>query len=209
MRRPVQTNLMVLTWDWGTSSRLTAGNITPGNTRRSFIMRNIIFGLTLLLILPHPGFAQGVYLAPEDFVAQAFDTAPPKPKFIWFTGDIKKQASAILGHKPGSLRTRYWQQQRRSVWILEEIGKEQPITTGIIVHAGKIERIKVLIFRESRGWEVRRDAFVQQFANATLTKQQQLNKNIDGISGATLSVRALKKLARLALYLDSTLHAKD
>ena len=34
-------------------------------------------------------------------------------------------------------------------------------------------------------------------------------KYIDGISGATLSVRAMKKLARLALYLDAEARKQD
>ncbi|PSQ91940.1 MAG: FMN-binding protein, partial [Proteobacteria bacterium SW_6_67_9] len=49
--------------------------------------------------------------------------------------------------------------------------------------------------------EVRREVFLEQFEGATLTDDRQLDHSIDGISGATLSVRALTKLARLALYL--------
>jgi uncharacterized protein with FMN-binding domain len=97
---------------------------------------------------------------------------------------------------------RYWTRDHRSAWILEEIGKEQPITTGIVVQGGRIERIKVLIFRESPGWEVRHDFFTEQFKAAGLTEKHGLDRHIDGISGATLSVRALTRLARLALFLD-------
>jgi hypothetical protein len=63
--------------------------------------------------------------------------------------------------------------------------------------------VKVLIFRESRGWEVRYPFFTDQFKDATLTAERNLDRKIDGISGATLSVNALTKLARLALFLDS------
>ncbi|MBE9539475.1 MAG: FMN-binding protein, partial [Proteobacteria bacterium] len=43
-----------------------------------------------------------------------------------------------------------------------------------------------------------------QFNSAKLEagKSYSLDKNIDGITGATLSVRALKKIATLALYCD-------
>jgi len=30
----------------------------------------------------------------------------------------------------------------KTVWILDEIGKEKPITVGIVVDDGKIERVK-------------------------------------------------------------------
>jgi len=49
--------------------------------------------------------------------------------------------------------------------------------------------------------EVRYPFFTDQYKDASLQKDKQLDRTIDGISGATLSVRALTKLARLALYL--------
>ena len=68
---------------------------------------------------------------------------------------------------------------------------------------------KVLVFRESRGWEVRHPFFTDQFRDAGLTGELALDRNIDGISGATLSVRALSRLARLALYLHTVIPAGD
>lgn len=144
-----------------------------------------------------------VYQAPEDFLQETFQGRPPDPAVIWLTGERKKVVSEILGHRYPSLRVRYWAEGSRSAWILEEIGKEQPITTGVVVNNGHIEIIKVLEFRESRGWEVRHTFFTDQFKEARLDEKSQLSRNIDGISGATLSVRAMKKMATLALYLDS------
>jgi hypothetical protein len=69
------------------------------------------------------------------------------------------------------------------------------------VNENALESIRVLAFRESRGWEVRYPFFTDQFSGIQLTPDRQLDRTVDGISGATLSVRALKKLARLALYL--------
>ena len=97
---------------------------------------------------------------------------------------------------------RYWQSGDRSVWILNEIGKEQPITFGVVIQAGKIERVKVLAFRESRGGEIRHPAFTQQFKDATLVGKA-LDRHIDGVSGATLSVWAMTAVTRLALYLET------
>jgi hypothetical protein len=107
-----------------------------------------------------------------------------------------------MGHDLGVLRLKYWEKEGRTAWILEEIGKERPITAGVVVNDGKIERINVLTFRESRGWEVRYPFFTDQFSDATLKEDKQLDRHIDGISGATLSVKAMTKMARLALLLD-------
>ena len=160
--------------------------------------------LFIFLLLITTGIhAKGIYQTNDAFVAEAFDHPPPSPQFVWFTGELKTEVARILEHRPTTLRTRYWQQAARTVWILEEIGKEKPITVGIIVNKQQIEQVKVLAFRESRGWEVRREDFTKQFIDTQLNDNKQLTKPIDGISGATLSVSALTRLARLALYLDS------
>ena len=66
-----------------------------------------------------------------------------------------------------------------------------------------LKQLKVLTFRESRGDEIRHDFFSKQFTLATLTKDKALSQQIDGITGATLSVRATTKVARLALWLNT------
>jgi len=71
----------------------------------------------------------------------------------------------------------------------------------VIVNNGKLEKVKTLIFRESRGWEISENFFTQQFINRTLTSNNQLDKQIDSITGATLSVRAVEKVTRIALLL--------
>lgn len=127
---------------------------------------------------------------------------------LWLKDEIKTDSTEILGHPYPGLRIRYWLQEPRSAWILEEIGKEKPITVGLVVNGGKLEKVRILAFRESRGWEVRHPFFTRQFDGVGLTADQQLDHDIDGISGATLSVRALEKLARLALYFDRRIHTQ-
>jgi len=156
-----------------------------------------------LAIVSSPGLGAEVYLAPEKFLAESFGASPPKPSILWIAGDTRDAVERILGHSAGALRVRYWSQEGRTAWILEETGKTEPITTGIVVDRGAIARISVLVYRESRGWEVRYPFFTDQFKGATLNAMRELDRNIDGISGATLSVRALTRLARVALLLDA------
>lgn len=151
-------------------------------------------------------YAKGTYQPPDEFVKQAFDGQPPAASIVWIKGKLREQIDDILQHRFDSKRVRYWQLGERSVWVLNEIGKKKPITVGIVIDGDKISQLKVLVFRETRGWEVRYPFFSQQFNNVSLTEQQQLSEYIDGISGATLSVRALKKLARIALLLNRTIN---
>jgi hypothetical protein len=166
--------------------------------------------LLLLLVLGTNVSARGVYQTPDDFLAEVFAGTPPQASVIWLRGEVRTTIAGILGHDYPALRIRYWGSEKRTAWILEEIGKEKPISVGLLVDDDTLRNIRVLEFRESRGWEVRHSFFTDQFNGARLTVGHELDRSIDGISGATLSVRALKKLARLALYLHSqTPYAHD
>jgi hypothetical protein len=158
--------------------------------------------LTFLAMLAATRICAGEsYQTPDAFLRETFADATPAPEVMWLKGDIKEATAAILGHPYPGLRIRYWGKDARTAWILEEIGKEKPITVGLVVGPDGMELLRVLEFRESRGWEVRYPFFTDQFGGIGLTADRQLDRHIDGISGATLSVRALQKLARLALYL--------
>lgn len=146
---------------------------------------------------------EDVYQAPEAFLAESFDGAPPAPAVLWLTKPMREDIKRILGHDFGALRVRHWSSGTRSAWILDEIGKVKPITTGVVVADRRIERLKVLIYRESHGWEVKQPFFTERFHDAARTPDGELDRPIDNIAGATLSVNALKRLAALALYLDT------
>lgn len=165
------------------------------------------FLLLLLLVVPASLYALGTYQAPEDFIQETFAGGKPAAKTVWITDSMQPEIQRILGHPFAPRRVRYWQVGGRSAWVLEEVGKEEPITTGIVVNDGKIEQVRVLVYRESRGDEVRYPRFTGQFTGAGLKGNQELDRVIDVISGATLSVNALTRLARLALYLDSQAQA--
>lgn len=148
---------------------------------------------------------RGVFLTPTDFLQHAFDITPATETY-WFTPESRKIAEAIVQHKL-PLRLHYYQAGNRSAWILEEIGKELPITIGIAIEQGQVQLVRVLEYREVRGGEVRYDFFTRQFLHAALIEpEQKLDKSIDGISGATLSVRAMNKTVRLALFLDQQIN---
>ena len=154
-------------------------------------------------------YATGTYQMPDEFVRTAFKQQTPEAKIIWIKDKLRNQVENILQHKHAVKRVRYWIKGHRSVWILDEVGKKKPITAGFIIDENKISEVKVLIFRETRGWEVKYPFFTRQFKQLHLTEDNILSQSIDGISGATLSVRALKKLARIALLLNKEIHRND
>lgn len=115
----------------------------------------------------------------------------------------------MLGHDYPAMRLRYWCQAERSAWVLEEIGKELPITVGVIVDKDYIQSLRVLTYRENRGGEVASPSFSDQFNGGSLDTSGELDAKIDGISGATLSVHALTRLANIALFLHTESGCSD
>ncbi len=150
-----------------------------------------------------------IYKSVGDFLNESFaETGQPPPRQLWMNKELQKSATSILGHKFSRARIRYWQREQRSAWVIDEIGKEMPITVGIVVQGDHIVKVEILAFRESRGGEVRYPFFTKQFDEVGLKGGLLLDKNIDGVSGATLSVRAVKNVSRLALLFHSETQAR-
>ena len=175
----------------------------------SVIRNKLSVLLVFAMLLPALATAESVYETHAEFLNRAFGESPPEPGIIWLSGERKSTVRQLLGHDYPALRLRYWCQAGRSAWVLEEIGKELPITVGIIVENDYIKNLRVLTYRENRGGEVSTPSFTDQFNHIERLENGALNTKIDGISGATLSVQALTRLASMALYLDSSTGCKD
>ena len=227
----MERKTIVSTWELDTSSNgVTAAFVhisVSGRTRSGVGKPTPVFsfswprtgggrgprlGLVVLiswLFLVPPAASEDVYQSREDFLSEAFAGDVPKAKTLWIKKGMRERINQIMKRTYKLLRVRYWQRGDRTAWILEEIGKVKPITTGLVVDGGSLERIKVLIYRESHGWEVRHAFFTDQFKGVRLSDGKRLNKSIDGISGATLSVNALTNLGTIALYLHEFVMAKN
>jgi len=160
----------------------------------------------LVLLVSAAVWADTTLLAPEAFLRETFGDAAPKPQVLWLDDAAQVKLKIALGHAYPQARLRYWRAAGKTAWILDEIGKEYPITAGFVVIADhaqhSVDSARVLIYRESRGDEVRYPAFLKQFQGAQL-HDEQLDKSIDGISGATLAVGAMRRMAQAALVLDA------
>jgi len=148
-----------------------------------------------------------------EFVSKQQPSSTFQTKTLWLKKEIQSNISNILNHKYPKLRLRYKINDEpntpTSVWYLNEIGKERPITFGVSIKNNRVQMIRVLEFRESRGFEISIPEFATQFENIGLNNSQQLDRNIDGITGATMSVSAMKKISRLAIFLHKYILTKS
>jgi hypothetical protein len=181
-------------------------------TNKSKYLRITITALILLSFQSVTGLASAskevTYLSKSDFLELAYPNNNAELKAVWVKGELKNELSKILGHDYSALRIRYWRHGQRFAWILEEIGRDKPITLGFVIDEMKIEQFRLLVFRESRGNEIRLPGFSAQFKGIELDHKNNLNRHIDGISGATLSVNAARKLAAVSLKLTQHVSQK-
>jgi len=144
------------------------------------------------------------YETPDAFLAEAFGSAPPAAQMLELDAGKQSQVAAVFGRPYPQSRLRYWRAGGRSAWILDDLGKQgyQLTTAGFVVKGGEIDFARVLIYRESRGEQVADPSFLKKLSGLR-PNGNGLNREVDGISGATLSVKMMQRMARTALTLDS------
>lgn len=93
--------------------------------------------------------------------------------------------------------------------ILNEVGKEEPITFIVgITPQFRVKKVALMVFRETRGWEVEDARFTGQFRGKSEKDPLMVNADIVGVTGATLSSRAFCKGTKKALVLCEAFYRK-
>jgi len=185
---------------------------------RNFYL-TFFFGLVSFVFLSTFAFAEEekkfqlqVYLTKK----QAFEIAFPgadeiKKERLWLTKEEIRAIEEIYMYKIYETRFTFYTgikngKSMGSMLIDNIIGKSFPITFMTVLNTdGTVRDVEIMVYREPQGWEVRYKSFRSQFYG----KDTSSNSNeILSISGATLSVRAIKSgvykamAAYKILYLD-------
>ena len=93
--------------------------------------------------------------------------------------------------------------------VQNTIGKHKPMTYMVGVDGqGSISDIELLVFRESRGSEIRQKRFNSQYEGKTVLDPVRINKDIINISGATMSVRSMSAGIKRVLVLVDEFYLK-
>lgn len=150
------------------------------------------------------------YLTAEEALPRLFpDAVQSQPRTVTLTEAQQKQIRSTSG-----VRQR-WQGQK--VWrvegadgplgwmILDDVvGKHEFISYAVgISDQGRVRGIEILSYRETYGGEVRDQGWRGQFIGKSAADRLKLGKDIDNISGATLSCRNLTDGVRRLLALQA------
>jgi len=142
------------------------------------------------------------------FLAEAFEGNPPISDILILDPEMKTIMGRFLTDSRIDDIYTYWTQDKRTVWFINRMGKEKPISIGILIDNETISRIQILRYREERGWEIKLPHFLDQFNGFQFHPSLGASRTIDSISGATISVDAVTDSAKLALQLESQLRAQ-
>lgn len=149
------------------------------------------------------------YLTIEAARAAVFpDASAFKEHPISITPQLEARIAARINAKVGSSGLRIWEARlgaRRLGWTVLDrvIGKHDLITYMVALDPkGTVIRVDILEYRENYGGEVRNRRWLAQFIGMRANAPLRINREIQNISGATLSSRHLTSgVARiLAIY---------
>jgi Na+-translocating ferredoxin:NAD+ oxidoreductase subunit G len=164
--------------------------------------------LGLLLVGSGAARAETTYYTPRALLAEFF----PKSERVTFrTFGIDRSLKARLVQRLGYAPAR----DRYTIFIAtthghldgyavidDEPGLHQPITFATrLSPRGAVERLEIMVYREPRGDEVRDARFCKQFEGKTAQDPLRLNRDIDAVSGATVSSASMASGVRRAAIL--------
>jgi FMN-binding domain len=96
------------------------------------------------------------------------------------------------------------------IFLLDVVGQSQPITFAVgVKQDGALQDLQVMVYREPHGDEIREKRFRAQFAGKKLQDPLVVGKDIDAISGATISSSSAAYAARKGLALADLLRRRS
>ncbi|HEX9592634.1 MAG TPA: FMN-binding protein [bacterium] len=158
------------------------------------------------LLVAVPAHADRVYLSVEQALANAFsEGVTVARKVVWITAEqaaeIERRAGSPL---PRRVVQAYEGKRVGEVvgyaFVDDVIGKTEPITYMVTIAPDvTVTRLDLLVFRETHGYEIERASWRDRFRGLRLGSDLRVGREIDKITGATLSCRAVTEGVRRLL----------
>jgi Na+-translocating ferredoxin:NAD+ oxidoreductase RnfG subunit len=197
-------------------------------------MRLFFFSLVLLIVSSVPARAERIwdsdlkrFLTDQELaIAEAFMSEEEGVKIMLPKSErVRKDVIKLSPEKKAQIEERIgWKfpEQSFEVYIGETgnqidgyalvqntIGKHKPMTYMVgIDNKGQVSDVELLVFRESRGSEIRQKRFNAQYEGKTVLDPVRINKDIINITGATMSVRSMSAGIKRVLVLVDEFYLK-
>lgn len=149
-----------------------------------------------------------VYLTLDQAPKALFPGAQIERKDVASTPEFRDKLKANLGRLQPTVWERSYatftaRQNNDTIGyavVVDEIGKVSPITLIVSVTPDfKARDVAVMVYREIRGGEIAQRRFLAQYKGKRSTDPIRLDRDIVGITGATLSVQGANRAVHKAL----------
>ena len=166
----------------------------------------------VVLIAPAPVLGGQTYLREADAAHAIFpeSTASARRSLDLSEAEVASLSKA-LGRRIDARSYRYLEVNAEKgpvgfIFMLDVIGESFPITFAIGVTVdGALQDVQVMVYREPQGEAIQEKRFRRQFVGKRSKDPITLDKDIDAISGATISSRSATFAARKGLLLAEVL----
>ena len=163
-----------------------------------------LLGIAGLAMMVHPIVAQArIYVSVEQAQQLLFQNQRLTKHPIIVTNDLQEKMRVASSIRYPFVGERIWRGHDGSWLIIDEVvGKHEMITYAVgIAPNGSVKGIEILEYVESYGYEVADSQWRQQFIGKTANDPIKLNRDIQNISGATLSSKHLTDGVKRVLIL--------
>ena len=172
------------------------------------MMMKIVLIVLLLTLGNSPAQAKGNYFTTKTMLKEFFPSSK-RVTYSRFTpsGAVRKAVANRLGYPLANKSYIFYVAMTGHTidgyaFIDNEKGQHQPITFAVkLSTSGTILRQEIMVYREQRGDEVRDPRFRKQFQGKNVDDSLRIGKDIDTISGATISSKAISRGVKRALVL--------
>lgn len=173
---------------------------------------NKLITLSAVAFVATPIFAQAkIFVGIEQAQKILFPNKQLHKNPIIITEDLQTKLKNVSSVNHPFKGDRVWKTSDDGWFIVDEVvGKHEMITYAVAINsAGLIQGIEVLEYVESYGYEVGDANWKKQFISKSANDQIKLNKDIQNISGATLSCKHLTDgVKRIMTLYDLALKVK-
>ena len=161
------------------------------------LLNRLLPAVLLLLTIALPASATDYFSVAEVQQALFPDATQFVDKQLSFTDDQRDEIKKLAKTRQRDDSQKVWRAEKDGellgwVFVDDVIGKHEFITYALAVSPqGQVQGLEIMNYRETHGDEVREESWRSQFFGKTLENKLKLGKDIDNISGATLSCRNL------------------
>jgi Na+-translocating ferredoxin:NAD+ oxidoreductase RnfG subunit len=169
----------------------------------------------IVILVPAPVHGAQTYLREADAARAMFPQSTAAARRTLRLSDVDLAAMAkALGRRVEIRSYAYLEVTGEKgsagiVLFLDVLGESQPITFAVGVTAeGTVQDVQVMVYREPQGEAIQEKRFRKQFVGKRSQDPITLDKDIDAISGATISSRSATFAVRKGLLLAEVLRSR-